>query len=57
MGTIKFRKYKDLGVGASNPSKGNNKAKDLKQQDKKKQDRPKTSYGGLNPCKDKETKK
>ena len=56
MGSIKSNKYQTLAVGVSNPSKGKKKAKDSNQQDKKKQDRPKSSDGGLNPCKDKEKK-
>ena len=56
MGTIKSRKDQALAVGVSNPFKGKNKDKDLKHPNKKKQDRPKSSDGGLNPCKDKDMK-
>ena len=56
MGTIKSSKYQALVVGVLNPSKGKNKSKDSKQPDKKKQDIPKSSDGGSNPCKDKDKK-
>ena len=55
MGTIKTRKDQDLDARVLNASKGKNKAKDLKQPDKKKLDRPKIPDGGSNPCKDKDT--
>ena len=45
MGTIKSSKYQALFARVLNPSKGNNKAKDSKQQDKKKQERPKSLDG------------
>ena len=56
MGTIKPRNYQDLTSGVSNASKGKKKSKDLKQPEKRKQDKPKTIDGGSNPCKDKEKK-
>ena len=56
-GTIKSSKDQDLAVGVSNPSKGRKKYKDSKYPEKKKQDRPKSSDGGSNPCKDKDKKK
>ena len=57
MGTIKSTKYQYLSSNVSNQDKGNNKDKDLKQQEKRKQDKPKSSYGGLNPSTYKEKKK
>ena len=57
MGTINSSKDQALYVGVSNPSKGNKKAKDSQQKEKKKKVRPKYSNGGLNPCKDKDKKK
>ena len=57
MGTIKSNKYQALVVGVLNPSKGNKKSKYSRKQDKKMQERTKSSDGGLNPCKDKEKKK
>ena len=57
MGTIKYTKDQYLPTRVSNQAKGNMKAKDLMHQEKKKQDKPKCSYGGLNPIKDKENKK
>ena len=57
MGTIKSSKDQALVEGVSNPSKGKNKDKDSRKQDKKKQNRPKSSNGGSNPCKDKGKKK
>ena len=56
MGTIKTRKDQDLAVGVSSASKGKKKAKDPKQLEKKKQDRPKIPNGGSNPCKEKDKK-
>ena len=57
METIKSSKYRALATRVLIPSKGKNKAKDLRQQDKKKKERTKSSDGGLNPCKDKDKKK
>ena len=57
MGTIKSSKDQYLVVGVLNPSKGKKKSKESKQQDKKKQERPKPSDGGLIPCEDKDKKK
>ena len=57
IGTIKSSKYQAISAGVSNPSKGKKKSKDSKQPDKKKLDIPKSSYGGSNPCKDKNKKK
>ena len=48
IGTIKSNKDQALVVGVSNPSKGKKKATDSKQQNKKKQDKPKSSDGSLN---------
>ena len=56
MGTIKARKDQALTIGVSNASKGKKKSKDSKHPNKKKQDTPKSSDGGLNPCKDKDKK-
>ena len=56
MGTIKSSKYQSLTAGVLNPSKGNKKGKDSKQQDKKKQERPKFPDEGSNPCKEKDNK-
>ena len=57
MGTIKSRKDQALAAGVSNPSKGKKKSKYLKQQEKKKQENPKSSDGVSNPSKDKDKKK
>ena len=51
MGTIKASKGKALAMGVSNASKGKKKARYLKQSDKRKPNRPKTTDGGLNPPK------
>ena len=56
MGTIKYSNDQDLVARVSNPSKGKNKSKDSNKNDKKKQYRPKCSYGVSNPCKDKDKK-
>ena len=53
MGTIKYTKDESLATGVSNQYKGKKKAKDLKQQEKKKQENPKSSDGGSNPSNDK----
>ena len=57
MGTIKSSKDKSLATGVLNPVKGKKKARDSKQQEKKKQEKPKSSYGISNPTKNKDTKK
>jgi len=57
MGTIKSNKDRALAARVLNPSKGKKKAKDSRQQDKKKQDRPKFPDGGSNPCKEKDKKR
>ena len=56
MGTIKSRKYQALATRVLNLSKGKNKAKDSRQQDKKKQDKPKFPNGGSNPYEDNDKK-
>ena len=53
MGTIKSTKDQALVAGVSNQTKGKKKAKDSKQQEKKKQDKPKYSDGGLKHSEDK----
>ena len=55
MGTIKA-KDQYLAMGVSNSSKGKQKAKNLKQPEKRKSEKPKSSDGGLNPPKDKDKK-
>ena len=57
MGTIKSSKHQSLVTGVSNPTKGNKKSIDSKQQEKKKQEKPKSSNGGSNPTKGKDKKK
>ena len=56
IGTIKKIKHQALAAWVLNASKGKKKAKDSKQPDKKKPDRPNIPDGGLNPCKDKDKK-
>ena len=53
MGTIKSTKDQDLIAGVLNQGNGKKNPKDLKQQEKKKQENPKSSNGGSNPIKDK----
>ena len=53
MGTIKYTTYKSLSPLVLNQAEGNNKSKDLKQQEKKNREKPKYLYGGSNPSKDK----
>ena len=56
MGTIKTSKDQSLAAGVSNASKGKKKAKDSKQAEKKKHDRPRIPDRGSNPCKDMDKK-
>ena len=51
MGTIKSSKDQALAVAVYKPSQVKNKSKDSKQQEKKKQERPKYLDGGSSPCK------
>ena len=55
MGTIKA-KYQSLAMGFSNASKGKHKANNLKLQEKRKLEKPKSNDGGSNPPKEKENK-
>ena len=57
MCTIKSTKDQALTAGVSNPAKGKKKARDSKQQEKKKQEKPKSLDGVSNPTKEKEKKK
>ena len=57
MHTMKSNKDHSIFVGVSNQSNGKKKYKDSKEQEKKKQEKPKSSDEGLNPSKDKEKKK
>ena len=57
MGTIKSTKDQSLSTCFLNQAKGKKKSKDSKHQEKNKQEKPKSSYGGLNPGKDKKKKK
>ena len=51
IGIIKSSKYQSLSIGVSNPAKGKKKSIDSKQE------KPKSSDGGLNPTKEKDKKK
>ena len=55
MGTIKA-KDQALTMGVSNASKGKHKENNLKQPEKRKADKPKSSDGGSNPPKKKDKK-
>ena len=57
MSTIKSIKDKALAARVLNIGKFKKKSKDSKQQGKKKLEKPKSSYGGSNPSKDKDKKK
>ena len=57
MGTIKSTKDQSLSTGFLNQPKCKKKSKYLKQQEKKKQENPKSLDGGLDPNKDREKKK
>ena len=56
MGTIKACKDRSLAMGVLNSFKGEQKENNLKQLEKRKPDKPKTTDGGSNTPKDKDKK-